>query len=135
VDPPSSARTVWTDSPTRLVAYLSREDAIKSLLQWVISGLDELDQEAVLADSISFDHAMISPEAFPRYKSATGSGPPAPVPGPGPDSPPLEPGKLGDEGIGEEDGNGLSGLVGRDMSDADAQRQKWVNPSMPDDRN
>jgi len=64
----------------RLVTYLSRDDSVKSLLQWVISGLDELDEAAELANSASFDHAVSSP-LYPSYSHHA-----AAVPGPGPDS-------------------------------------------------
>ncbi len=63
---------------------------MKSLLSWVVSGLDELDQQASGADTASFDHAMSSPGLYPSYQ-------PLAVPGPGPNSPPLQPGKVVEE--------------------------------------
>ena len=74
----------------RLVAYLSREDAMKSLLGWVVSGLDELDQQALEADTASFHHVFSSLDLYPSYRSLR-------VPGPGPNSPPMEPAKMVDE--------------------------------------
>lgn len=59
----------------KLISYLSREDAIKSLLTWVTSGLDELDSEAAEADLLSYQHAQAK----------------ITVPGPAPGSPPLTP--------------------------------------------
>ena len=79
---------------SRLVNYLSKEDTIKSLLQWVVSGLDELDQQAAQADSDSIDHIMVSPELYPSYQVKLLS-----IPGPGPGSPPLEPAKLAEEDL------------------------------------
>lgn len=63
---------------------------MKSLLQWVVSGLDELDQEASEAHIASFDHAVSSPELYPSYRASA-------VTGAGPNSPPLTSGKLGEE--------------------------------------
>ena len=77
------------------MTYLSKDDSVKSLLQWVISGLDELDQAAELANSASFNHAVTSP-LYPSYHHHA-----AAVPGPGPDSPPLEPAKIPEESTDE----------------------------------
>ncbi len=71
----------------RLVGYLCKEDSIKSLLQWVISGLDELDQQATEAHSALFDHAI---SLYPSYQGRRN------IPGPGPGSPPLEPLRIPD---------------------------------------
>jgi SIT4-associating protein SAP185/190 len=67
---------------------LAREDHIKSLLQWVVAGLDELDQQAEQSDIESFEYAVAS---FPSYSQQV-----RPVPAPGPGSPPLEPAKMAD---------------------------------------
>ena len=71
----------------KLINYLSREDAIKSLLTWVTSGLDELDSEAAEADLASYNTV--------QARSA--------VPGPAAGSPPLTPAEL------PADTNSLSG--------------------------
>ena len=89
-----------TDPSFRLVAYLSREDVMKSLLQWVVSGLDELDQEASEAQMSSFDHAVSSPQLNPSYRAS-------PVPGSGPNSPPLTPANLGEESLDETRTEGI----------------------------
>lgn len=83
-----------------LVTYLSKEDHIKSLLQWVVAGLDELDQAAEKSNTASFQHAISSPHLFPSIQLTPISS--APVPGPG--SPPLEPAKMADEGSDDKDG-------------------------------
>lgn len=83
-----------------LVTYLSKEDHIKSLLQWVVAGLDELDQEAEKSDSASFQHAISSPHLFPSFQFT----PVTPAPAPGPGSPPLEPAKMADEGEETKEG-------------------------------
>ncbi|RXK35273.1 hypothetical protein M231_07471 [Tremella mesenterica] len=76
----------------KLAAFLSREDCVKSLLQWVVAGLDDLDQEAADADSALYTHVLGSADPFTSYNFQ-----PLPVPGPGPASPPLEPAKMVDE--------------------------------------
>ena len=50
-----------------LVTYLSKDESVKTLLQWVVSGLDKLDEQAVLADSACFGEAshQDSAEASP----------------------------------------------------------------------
>lgn len=57
------------------------------MLQWVVAGLDELDQQASEADLAALDHILEQPELYPSYKLGPS------VPGPGPGSPPLEPAK------------------------------------------
>lgn len=90
-----------------LITFLSKEDHIKSLLQWVVAGLDELDQAAEKSDSASFKHALASPHVFPSFHLT-----PAPVPasasapGAGPGSPPLEPAKMVDEVASESSSAG-----------------------------
>lgn len=79
----------------KLVTFLSREDSAKSLLQWVIAGLDELDQAAAIADSEVLSHAITSPDLYPSYKSPTA----LVVPGSGPGSPPLDPAKSRENGV------------------------------------
>jgi hypothetical protein len=119
----------------RLAVYMSSQAAVKSLLQWVISGLDELDQEAALADSISFDYAVTSPDFYPSYRGSETLATPPTVPGPGPDSPPLEPAKIvedDEEGQGEG-GLGVvlgQGLAKQEGGDEDAQRQKYAAASL-----
>ena len=54
------------------MTYLSKDDSVKTLLQWVISGLDKLDEEAVMADSACYT------AHDPSYRL-------------GPESPPLDP--------------------------------------------
>ncbi|WVQ80146.1 hypothetical protein IAT38_002251 [Cryptococcus sp. DSM 104549] len=78
----------------RLITFLSREDSAKSLLQWVVAGLDELDQQAALADSECLSYAITSPDLYPSYQAPAS----LLVPGTGPGSPPLEPVKFGQEG-------------------------------------
>lgn len=68
---------------------MAKEVHIKSLLQWVVAGLDELDQQAERSDIESFEYAIAS---FPSYSAQVR---PAPTPGPG--SPPLEPAQLADQ--------------------------------------
>ena len=119
------------------MTYLSKEDSVKTLLQWVVSGLDELDQQAALAESMSFDQAMTSPALFPFSHSQP---PPlgVPVPGPGPNSPPLEPAKMAydneskdesEEAIGFP-GAGLGiglgeGLERQESRDSDVSRSRY----------
>ncbi|ORX38413.1 SIT4 phosphatase-associated protein-domain-containing protein [Kockovaella imperatae] len=79
----------------KLMHYLGSKDAVKSLLHWVIVGLDDLDSEAALADSQLLDHAMNSSDVFPAYRPASGTD----ILGTSPDSPPLEPAKMADESI------------------------------------
>ncbi|KAK8854680.1 hypothetical protein IAR55_003419 [Kwoniella newhampshirensis] len=141
----------------KLVAYLSREDPIKSLLQWVIAGLDELDQAAAAADEESFNQALTSSDLYPSYRAVgttnplhfgtiTGTGK-SQIPGTGPGSPPLEPAKLVDVEIqevkeGEErkdgesdDANGLGVGVGwgqglRRKSDGEEEMHRSRYPSI-----
>lgn len=65
------------------------------MLQWVIAGLDELDQAAAIADSEVLSHAITSPDLYPSYKSPTA----LVVPGSGPGSPPLDPAKSRENGV------------------------------------
>ncbi|KAK4687361.1 hypothetical protein P7C73_g2753, partial [Tremellales sp. Uapishka_1] len=90
----------------KLVTYLSREDSIKSLLQWVISGLDELDQEAAEAFSASVRHASSTPDLFPSYRFLQD----LPVPGPGPNSPPLEPAKMAEAQQEQDEPSSSAGI-------------------------
>jgi SIT4-associating protein SAP185/190 len=57
----------------RLVTYLSKEDSVKTLLQWVICDLDKLDEEAVMAESAC--HTAHDPS----YRSGPGPPPSNPV--------------------------------------------------------
>jgi len=57
----TSKRCSIKHADPRLVTYLSKEDSVKTLLQWVISGLDKLDEEAVLADSACYDQVAHNP--------------------------------------------------------------------------
>jgi hypothetical protein len=115
------------------------------LLQWVVAGLDELDQQASEADLAALDHILEQPELYPSYKFRPS------VPGPGPGSPPLEPAKQvaeqeaagdataeevekGDEG--EAEGHKLEdvfpdvglgeGLEAPQPMDEEPQRSRWV---------
>lgn len=104
--------SVGADS-NRLVNYLSKDDVIRSLLNWVTSGLDELDHEDQMAESASLDHIVSSPGLFPSYQLR----PLATDSGAGPDSPPLEPAKLaeGESGsppLDSPGGPGFSAGVG-----------------------
>ncbi|ORY35642.1 SIT4 phosphatase-associated protein-domain-containing protein [Naematelia encephala] len=111
----------------KVVTYLARDDVIKSLLQWVIAGLDELDQQADAADSATFSKAVLSPNLYPAYQVPR----PVAVPGTGPGSPPLEPAKI--EKVDEEDDAGSSPLavgLGQGLDrvpsrDEDSQRSKY----------
>jgi len=68
-----------TVADSRLVTFLAKEDHVKSLLHWVVSGLDELDEQAEKSDLASFEYAIAS---LPSYREQIR---------PGPGSPPLEP--------------------------------------------
>ncbi|ODO11173.1 hypothetical protein I350_01777 [Cryptococcus amylolentus CBS 6273] len=121
----------------RLVTFLSREDSAKSLLQWVVAGLDELDQAAADADDEIIAQAITSPDLYPAYKAPT----PLVIPGAGPGSPPLEPAKLGEvngdqgrkegeveeeEDLGELNVPGLGqGLRRKSEADDDISRSKY----------
>lgn len=59
-------RVSYADS--RLVSYLSREDSVKSLLQWVTSGLDDLDEEADKAADAAYAKALASTDAYPPFR-------------------------------------------------------------------
>ncbi|OCF31525.1 SIT4-associating protein/190 [Kwoniella heveanensis BCC8398] len=83
----------------KLVSYLAREDSVKSLLQWVIAGLDELDQAALDADTECLSQALSSPDLYPSYRAPQ----PLVIPGTGPNSPPLEPAKMMDVDLDEKD--------------------------------
>jgi SIT4-associating protein SAP185/190 len=87
-----------------LITYLSKEDHIKSLLQWVVAGLDELDQEAEKSDTASLQHAISSPHLFPSFQLT----PMSRAPAPGPGSPPLEPAKMADESDDNTEGGDKS---------------------------
>lgn len=121
----------------KLITFLSREDSVKSLLQWVVAGLDELDQAAAIADSEVLSHAITSPNLYPSYKSPAA----LVVPGSGPGSPPLNPVKPGENGVhafvdekpnGEEEHDedlsipGMGqGLRRRSEADDDLHRSKY----------
>ncbi|WWC90494.1 uncharacterized protein L201_005430 [Kwoniella dendrophila CBS 6074] len=65
----------------KLVSYLSREDSIKSLLTWVVAGLDELNQQAEESDKKSLDLAINSNDYHPTFQhSPISSGPNSPHP-------------------------------------------------------
>ena len=87
-----SIRVAYHFTP-RLMHYLGSKDAVNSLLHWVIAGLDDLDNEAALADSQNLDRAMNSEDVYPAYR------PPLDLsfPGLSPNSPPLEPAKMVDD--------------------------------------
>ncbi|WRT68522.1 uncharacterized protein IL334_005499 [Kwoniella shivajii] len=77
----------------KLVSYLSREESVKSLLQWVVAGLDELNQQAKEAENECLNIALTSPDLYPSYRPSTSSpssSRPLVIPGTGPNSPPLE---------------------------------------------
>lgn len=120
------------------------------MLQWVVAGLDELDQQASEADLAALDHILEQPELYPSYKFRPS------VPGPGPGSPPLEPAiqvteqeaageataeevEKGDEGTAEEEkpedvfpdvglGEGLEALAPQTV-DEEPQRSRCVGLS------
>lgn len=121
----------------RLVSYLAKDDSIKSLLQWVVSGLDDLDQQAALADSQCFDHVIASPSLYPSYQLHQALPVGSEVPGPGPNSPPLEPAKVEANAEKEQDGEeeafpgnirdiGLGQGLERQQSRDDLSRTRWV---------
>ncbi|WVO14470.1 hypothetical protein L204_102105 [Cryptococcus depauperatus] len=86
----------------KLIAFLSREDSAKSLLQWVVAGLDELNQAAAAADTEIISLAISSPDLYPSYRVSA----PLIIPGTGPDSPPaLLPATLVEE-LGATESNG-----------------------------
>ena len=61
---------------------MAKEDHIKSILHWVVAGLEELDEQAEKSDLASFKHAVASiPSYTQQFKSAPGS-------------PPLEPANM-----------------------------------------
>lgn len=51
----------------RLITFLSREDSVKSLLHWVTSGLDELNEQASKAEESAFDEAVASKDVYPPF--------------------------------------------------------------------
>nr|XP_018261596.1 uncharacterized protein I303_06036 [Kwoniella dejecticola CBS 10117]OBR83754.1 hypothetical protein I303_06036 [Kwoniella dejecticola CBS 10117] len=75
----------------KLVSYLSREESVKSLLTWVVAGLDELDQQAHEADEEVLSIALTSPDLYPSYRPSFQSLSNVPIPGQGRNSPPLGP--------------------------------------------
>ncbi|WVF67561.1 hypothetical protein IAT40_002319 [Kwoniella sp. CBS 6097] len=134
----------------KLVSYLAREDSVKSLLQWVIAGLDELDQAALAADTECLSQALSSPDLYPSYRAPQ----PLVIPGTGPNSPPLEPAKMmdvdlkdkeeGDSKQGESTENGVEnqeeefnsaeiglgrGLRRKSEGEEDMHRSKYPNTS------
>lgn len=50
------------------MTYLSREESVKSLLSWVTSGLDELDEAAAEAENDAYAKALESKDAYPPFK-------------------------------------------------------------------
>nr|XP_019011578.1 uncharacterized protein I206_03680 [Kwoniella pini CBS 10737]OCF50359.1 hypothetical protein I206_03680 [Kwoniella pini CBS 10737] len=72
----------------KLMSYLSKEESVKSLLTWVVAGLDELNQQAKEADDQLMNKALTSTDFYPSYKPSFQS---LSIPGNGPNSPPLEP--------------------------------------------
>lgn len=90
---------------------------MRSLLQWVVSGLDELDEQAALANSASFDHAASSP-LYPSYRHHDT------IPLAGPSSPPLEPAQIPDLPPDIIPGSGL-GLERQDSHDTEASRARY----------
>lgn len=69
---------------------LSKEDSVKSLLQWVVAGLEELDQQSRKAGEASYDHAVSSPELYPSYRAMSSPLVPAAMPPPPTEEPEVE---------------------------------------------
>jgi SIT4-associating protein SAP185/190 len=100
-----------------LVTYLSKEDHIKSLLHWVVSGLDELDEQAHKSDLASFAHAVASvPSYAQQFK-------------PGPGSPPLEPAKVDEAPYSPDLPAGLGQGLDTNEGDDDTKRARYVTHS------
>jgi SIT4-associating protein SAP185/190 len=54
----------------RLVNFLSKDDSIKSLLHWVVSGLDELDEQSRQAEQVCLAKARGNAGMYPSYHAA-----------------------------------------------------------------
>ena len=103
-----------------LVTYLSKEDHIKSLLHWVVSGLDELDEQAHKSDLASFAHAVASiPSYAQQFKPAPGS-------------PPLEPAKVDEAPYSPDLPAGLGQGLDTNEGDDDTKRARYVTHSTSD---
>lgn len=100
------------------MTYLSREESVKSLLGWVTSGLDELDQQAEKEDDEAYAKALKSDEAYPPYERVgeESAKERAPTPPLSPSSPPAVPSGIG---LGE-------GLGGQEESGSDTNRTRWA---------
>lgn len=58
-----------TDEYCRLVNFLSKDDSIKSLLHWVVSGLDELDEESRQAEKACLVKARKETTRYPPFEA------------------------------------------------------------------
>jgi SIT4-associating protein SAP185/190 len=107
-------RLIVVQTDGSLVTYLSKEDHIKSLLHWVVAGLDELDEQAHKSDLASFAHAVASLPSYTRqYK-------------PGPGSPPLEPAKVDEAPYSPDLPAGLGQGLETNEGDEDTKRARHV---------
>ncbi|WVR09507.1 hypothetical protein IAU60_006575 [Kwoniella sp. DSM 27419] len=104
----------------KLVAFLSREDSVKSLLQWVIAGLDELDQAAAAADVECLSQALSSPDLYPSYRAPQ----PMVIPGTGPSSPPLVPSNIGVDPE-QPNGHGRGDVASERKKEADEDEDQF----------
>ena len=88
---------------TRLVSFLSREQSLKSLLQWIVSGLDELNDQIRDGEEAALAKAIADPDAYPPFDPSLASS--SPIKGesrddaPEVESPPLEPAKMAEEAM------------------------------------
>lgn len=57
----------------RLVNFLSKDDSIKSLLHWVVSGLDELDEQSRQAERTCLAKARGETDTYPIFGGSTSS--------------------------------------------------------------
>lgn len=131
----------------RLVSFLGREDTIKSLLQWIVSGLDELNEQIAQAEEAALQKALSDPEQYPSYQSelllsAIDSKAGTSTATDMSESPPMEPAKMAEEAMRRaeserdfmsasyERGNGNNGGSGNGNGNSeetpDEQRSRWV---------
>lgn len=81
----------------RLVNFLSKDDSIRSLLHWVVSGLDELDEESRKAEQACLVQARHDEQRYPTFHtSSETSSDSVPVP--------LDPVKVAEENLAEMEG-------------------------------
>jgi hypothetical protein len=93
-------------------------------LQWIISGLDELNEQIAAAEDAALGKAVADSDSYPAFDPSLISGTPVEAPE-STESPPLEPARMAEEAMRRaESERDLSSQRQRDEEQGDAQRSR-----------